>query len=148
MFFWAFWKLQEITSMLFNFFKHAKIKSMFFEHFKLLRLQKIGSMILWNFNTNFVKIHELWASMDTWISWKMMFFGSLLWSCKHKIQKYFFMISIHEYPPYWKFQLAYFLLSIHATSILCGSYPLCFSFLFVSFLFYLTFFFIFLFQFF
>ena len=58
-------------------------------------------------------MHELQASVHTW---KMMLFGSTQWSCKYERHKCRFITSIHEYPPYWKFQLAYFPLRIYTTS--------------------------------
>ena len=70
-------------------------------------------MILWDFYTTFVKMHELRASVNTWI---MMFFGSAQWSCEHETHKCRFITSIRKYPPYWKFRLVDFPLGIYATS--------------------------------
>ena len=70
-------------------------------------------MILSDFHTTFVKMHELRASVHIWI---MMFFGSAQRSCEHETHKCRFITSIREYPPYWKFRLAYFPLRIYATT--------------------------------
>ena len=70
-------------------------------------------MILWECHATFVKMHELGAPVHTWI---MMFFGSAQRSCEQETHKCRFITSIREYPPYWKFQLAYFPLGIYATS--------------------------------
>ena len=58
-------------------------------------------------------MHELWASVHTWI---MMFFASAQRSCEHETHKCRFITSIREYPLCWKFRLAYFSLRIYATS--------------------------------
>ena len=98
-------------------------------------IQNLNSVVAWeiphlNWMHGFVRFSRNFCQ-NAWTSslcghvhtWKLMFFGSAQRSCEHERHMFCFITSIREYPPYWKFRLAYFTLGILQRPISCGPYP-------------------------